>query len=138
MTRRDHPSYVNCFLQIGSWYSASFLRWPAPEGKRWNAKVSSMLSSTHLQSFGYLPCHLFSHAAEVAPRFLQVAPIIQPAQFGHAILIVLARQTIHGIVREMHVAALPRGFSQELKDRQFQRRMVFADDELAPPPDPAV
>ncbi len=59
-----------------------------------------MLSSTQLHSFGHSPCHLFSHAAEVAPRFLQVAPIIQPAQFGHAIVIVLGHQMILALRRK--------------------------------------
>ena len=60
MTRRDHQLRQ---LLSADWVVV-FRRFAGLRPrKQWKAKVSSMLSSTHLQSFGYLPCHLFSHAA---------------------------------------------------------------------------
>lgn len=76
---------------------------------------------------------------QVAPSFLQTPPIVGSAQLRAAVTVSFARKMVNGIPQEMHAAALPRGFRQEIKDRLSQPRVVVADNELAPhPPDPAV
>jgi len=75
---------------------------------------------------------------QVAPSFLQTPPIVDSAQLGAAVTVSFARKMVNGIPQEMHAAALPRGFRQEIKDRLSQPRVVVADNELSPPPDPAV
>ena len=66
-----------------------------------------MFSSTQSHSFGYFPCHFASHAARSAPGFLQVAPVVQPAQLRQAVVVGLARQVVERVAQEVHVATLP-------------------------------
>ena len=65
-----------------------------------------MLSSTQSHGFGYLPCHLPGHASHVAPGFLQIPPIRDPAQIRAAVA-PFARKMVDGIAQEMYVAELP-------------------------------
>ncbi len=58
-----------------------------------------MLASTQSQSFWYRLSHFFNRAS-----------IVDPAQFGHALVIGLARQMIERITQKMHITALPSGF----------------------------
>ena len=48
---------------------------------------------------------------QVIARFLQVAPVIKPPQFGQTIIVVaFTRQVIQRVTKKMHIAALPGRF----------------------------
>lgn len=59
-----------------------------------------------------------------------VPPGVDPAQFLQTIVIGLPRKVVQGIPQEMHIAALPSGFGQDLKDRLLQPGVVVGHDEF--------
>src|SRR6516165_4936286 len=87
-----------------------------------------MLSSTQLQSRGYLACHLASHWA--MPRRAEIAPVVKPAQFLQAVVIDPARHVIERVPQKMHVAALPGGLREHFTNRRLQPLMMVGDDKL--------
>ena len=74
-----------------------------------------MFSSTQAVSFGYLRCHRVSHAARSCCAS-EIAARVKPAQLLQTVVVGLAWQVIEAIAQEMHVAALPGGFGQDLGD----------------------
>ena len=50
---------------------------------------------------------------QVALGLLEVAPVVNPAQFLEAIVVGLARQIVQRVAQEMRMAALPRGFRRD-------------------------
>src|SRR6516164_9749565 len=89
-----------------------------------------MLSSTQLQSRGYLACHLAIHWAMSRPRLAEITPVVKPAQFLQTVVIDLARHVIERIPQKMHVAALPGRLGKHFTDRRLQPLMIVGDDEL--------
>lgn len=70
-----------------------------------------------------------SHAA-IGLGLGEIAPVVEPAQFLQAIVAMLSRQVIERVPEEMHVAALPGRFRDDLADRRDQAGMVVGDDQL--------
>ena len=63
---------------------------------------------------------------------LEVPPVVDPAQLLQTVVVRLARQVVQGVAQEVHVAALPGRFRQNLADRPLQTRVVVGHDELDP------
>ncbi len=67
---------------------------------------------------------------EVLLRFFEIAPVVEPAQLLAAIVVGFARQIVEDIAEEVHVAALPHGFGQQLAHGALQARVIVGDDKL--------
>ena len=67
---------------------------------------------------------------QISLGFLDVAPVIDPAQFLKAIVVGLARQIALGIAQEMHITALPCGFRQHHSDRFLEAGMIVGNDKF--------
>ena len=52
---------------------------------------------------------------EVLLGLFEVAPVVEPAQLLAAVIVGLARQIVESIAEEMHVAALPDRFWEQLR-----------------------
>jgi len=61
---------------------------------------------------------------------LQIAPVVDAAQFLGAVIIGFARQMLKRIAEEVYVAALPCGFRQNLPNSPAQAGMIIADQKL--------
>ena len=75
-----------------------------------------------------LPAH--EPRGQIAPRFLGVVPVVDPAQFDQAIIRLLARQVIERVAQEVDVTPLPIGFGQRLHNRAFESGVIVADRQL--------
>ncbi len=48
---------------------------------------------------------------QVAARFLQVAPVIEPSQFGQTVVVGLTGRMVQSIAKKMYIATLPGRFA---------------------------
>ena len=53
-------------------------------------------------------------------------PVVEPAQFGEAVVSLFARKVIECVAQEVHVAALPIRFGQGLHDGALEARVIVA------------
>lgn len=68
-------------------------------------------------------------AAEVLACFCGVAAVVEPAQFGEAIVVGFAREMVEGVAQKVDVAALPCGLGEDFCDGTFEAGMVAGNGE---------
>lgn len=73
---------------------------------------------------------LLKPCGDVPLGLLQGAPVIDPTQFRHAVIVRLAGQIVERITQEMYVTTLPHRLGKRFTDGLLEPFMVITDDEL--------